>query len=329
MIVLTEFDKRKLEGRVNLSHGENENAIKWFDRALELKEDPEIYFYKAYACCYLRDYEAAREYALMSIRGGYDAYALYSKISVGNLRDVSGNVSELKKGIEKHYPSACLEMARLHIDNVSEPDMLDPYEASNYLELAYQYTPAEKRGLFAYSLSRWYRTLYNTFPYFIDFKSENSELYYLKVFNESGGTLYGPRSINVELFDAFNKNDDYSIVQSLFNRFDGDAFFIFALLLLHEEYASTGTIVITKNQGLLTATEGAIRYKHGGCYALTALCFGSDFEGSEFDDNQAIESLKCSKQNRFIVPKSLEDFYEELMSHIYCELTDGSFGFVA
>ena len=329
MLFLTEADKRKLEGRVNLSHGENETAIKWFNRSLELETDPEIYFYLAYAYCYLREYRKARDYALLAIEGGYDAYALYTKISVGNLQDVYGAIKILKKGVEKRYFSACIEMAKLHVENTVLPDMIDPYEASNYLEKAYQCAPIEKRGTVAYMISKWYRILYSKFPDYFDFKSEVSELYFLNICYEYGAPLYYPKEFNIELFDVANKNDDYGVIQMLFDKFDGDAMFIFALLLLYEEYSTTGTIVITKNQGLLTACEGALKYKHGGCYALTALCYGSDFEGSEFDSEQAIKSLECSRQNHFSVPKTLESFYEELMNHLYSSMTDGSFGFMA
>ena len=154
-------------------------------------------------------------------------------------------------------------------------------------------------------------------------------LYYLKIFNSYGGLSTYQKGLNVELFDAANKNDDYSVVQTLFDRFDGDAFFIFALLLLYEEYEKTGTIVITKNLGLLTATEGAIRFRHGGCYALTVLCFWSSYEGCDFNEEAAIDSLKQSKRNKFVVPETLIDFYNNIMSKVYREVQDGTFGYVA
>lgn len=44
MLFLNEFDKKKLVGRFNLSHGEYESAIKRLNHALKMEQDPRIYF---------------------------------------------------------------------------------------------------------------------------------------------------------------------------------------------------------------------------------------------------------------------------------------------
>lgn len=329
MIYLTEFDKKKLEGRLLLSHGFQNKAIQRFNSALDIKNDPEIYFHLAYACCDLKDYVKAQEYSLKAIELGYDAYALFSLITIGNLRDITTATNVLKKGMEKKHSSAYFEMARLHIYNVVEPDMLDPFKASECLELAYEYAPEEKKGLTAYSISKMYKALYRLFPYFSKYEKENKELYYLKIFNKYGVGINSFCGGYAELFETANKSDDYSVIQTLFDGFNGEAMFIFALMLLYEEYSATGTIILKDNLGILTANEGATKFKHGGCYALLALQYGSDFEGSEYNDKQTMLCLKKSKLNRFLIPKSFDAFFDELMDHIYCELTNGNASFSA
>lgn len=329
MLYLTEFDKKKLEGQLLLSRGFQNKAIQSFNSALDIKNDPEIYFHLAYAYCDLKDYVKAQECSLKAIELGYDAYALFSLITIGNLRDITTATNVLKKGMEKKHSSAYFEMAKLHIDNVVEPDMLDPYKASEYLELAYEYAPEEKKGQTAYSISMMYKMLYGFFPYFSKYTKENKELCYLKIFNKYGGgtaLLYG---MHTKLFDVANNSDDYSVVQTLFDGLNGEAMFIFALMLLHEEYSTTGTIVIKDNLGILVADEGATKFKHGGCYALLALQYGSDLEGSECNDKRTILCLKQSKLNQFLIPKSFDTFFDELMNHIYCGLTDGDTSFSA
>ena len=46
MIALNQFDKLKLEGFVFSSHELYEDSLKSFNKALEIKEDPQIYYQK-------------------------------------------------------------------------------------------------------------------------------------------------------------------------------------------------------------------------------------------------------------------------------------------
>ena len=277
----------------------------------------------AYAFACLREYKKAQEYSLKAIDGGYDAYDLYASITIGNLADMNNAIKVLNAGIEKHIPTACLIMARLHIDNNLEPDMCDPLKASKYLELAFQYASEEEKGIVAYKIAKLYRLLHGMFPQSMRSETDNRQYYYFNVFNNYGGAVAPVGGLNIDLFNAACINDDYSVVHTLLNSLNGDALFIFALLLLDEEYTSTGTIVVEKNQGLLTACEGAIRFNHGGCYALMALCIGSDFEASEYNPEETKRLLAKSKRNRFIVPKVFESLFKNLMSHLDDEFKDG------
>lgn len=85
MITLTQFDKLKLEGFVFSSHELYEDSLESFNKALEIKEDPQIYYQMAYCYCYLRDYKKAQEYALKAIDKGYDAYSLFAQIVVDSM----------------------------------------------------------------------------------------------------------------------------------------------------------------------------------------------------------------------------------------------------
>ncbi len=324
MIILTEYDKKMIDALIHLLHYEYEKSIDKFNDALKLKSSPLVYYNLAQAYIGLRKYNEAQKYALLAIENGYDAYALYAKITIGNLQKVNDAVKVLENGIKKQNPSACFETARLHIDNNLEPDMNDPYEASKYLDLAFHYTPVEKRGTMAYSISKMYKTIYNMYPYFIDFKDENSELHYYKIFLDYGGLLFPNEFANIEAFDIADANDDNTILDYLYENFNGDAMFIFSLMLLEEEYKTTGTIEIKDNLGLLTACEGASKFKHSGCSAICALIFGSDFcQDDELYFEQALKLLNQSKLNKNVIPVRFEKFFKELMNHIYSNVEDG------
>jgi tetratricopeptide (TPR) repeat protein len=328
MFYLSDFDKKKIEGLVYLNDSDGETAneqgvIDCFKEALNIKDDPSLYSYISLALCRMREYKEAQDYAIKAIEKGYDAYGLYSKITVGNLANVNQAVKVLKSGVEKRNPSACLEMAKLHIDNNLEPDMVDYFEASKYLDLAFEYSSVEKRGLIAYTISRWYGILNRMHPYFKSTKKEDMELYYLKIFNEYGGAFVSSEGTNIELFNVYDANDDYGIIDVLYKRFDGDAYAIFALLLLQEEYEKTGTLNLDHNKGCLTAVAGAMRTGNGACRAISSICFASDFEGAVWDPSEANKILKDARRSGIYIPKRFESFYKELISHLDEEVRTG------
>ena len=327
MFYLSEFDKKKVEGLIYLNGTDDscneKGAIECFKEALEIKEDPSLYAHISLALCRMREYCDGQEYALKAIEKGYDAYGLYSKITIGNLANVNQAVKILKEGIEKKEPSACLELAKLHIDNNLEPDMIDYFEASKYLDIAYEYTPVPKKGLIAYTISRWYRLLNNKFPHYKNPRNEDMELHYLKIFNEYGGVLVPAKGTNLELFNAADKNNDYSIVDVLYNRFDGDAYTIFALLFLQEEFDKTGTINLDHNKGLLVAVAGAMRTGNGACSVLSSLCFASDFEGVVWNPDEASKILRDARRRGVYIPKRFESLYQELIGHLDEEVRTG------
>lgn len=326
MFYLSEFDKKKVEGLVYLNHGEDEDdkrAIDCFDEAIAIKDDPAIFSHYALALCYLREYEKAQEYALKAIKGGYDAYQLYCEITVGNLQKVNQAVEVLKNGVDNHKPSACLEMARLHLINTSEPDMLDPFEASKYLELAFEYTPVSRKGLIANTISRFYRLLNRQYPYFVKFKKEDMELHYLKIFTDYGGVLSPAKGANIELFNAANRNDDYSVIDTLYNRFDGESYLIFGLLMLEEEYEKNKTIKLEHNVAFITFLVGSLKTNNGACTALMSLCFASDFEGVEPNFDEARRLLNVAKRNGVYLPERFVSFFKELMNHLDEEVREG------
>lgn len=328
MFYLSDFDKKKVEGLILLKGNDNQSsneqgAINCFKEALNIKDDPSLYAYIAFALCRLREYKEGQEYALKAIEKGFDAYGLFTNITVGNLAKVNDAVKVLMTGVEKHNASACLELARLHIDNNLEPDMVDYGEASKYLDLAFEYTPVPKRGLIAYRISHLYKNLNNKFPSLATSRGEDMELHYLKIFNDYGGVLNSVRGTNIELFNSADKNDDYSVIDILYDRFDGDAYLIFGLLFLQEEYEKTGTLKIKPNIGFLSIVAGAMRTTNGACSALAALCLASDFEGSEWDPIEANRLLREARRRGVYLPRRFESFYQELMNHLDDEVRTG------
>lgn len=236
MIELTDFDLHKLYGYIYSICDKYDESLMEFNEALKIQEDGQIFFQMAYCFAYLREYKTAQEYSLKAINAGYDAYGLYSQITIGNLADVSSAIKVLKEGVDKKYASACLAMADLHLDNNLEPDMLNPLECSRYLEMAFEYAKPSEKGTVAYVLSRKYKFLKGRFPYY----KKDKSLYYLKIFNEYGSSFSPARFMNITLFNEGVENNDHGVVGLLFDRFNADSQVIFLLMLLEKHYKETG-----------------------------------------------------------------------------------------
>lgn len=316
MIALNQFDKLKLEGFVFSSHELYEDSLESFNKALEIKEDPQIYYQMAYCYCYLRDYKKAQEYALKAIDKGYDAYSLFAQITVGNLAKVNEAVKVLNEGVEKHFSSACLALANLHIDNNLEPDMREPFEAAKYLELAYEYSKPEERIQILYSIYKQYRVLYGFYPYCATYFKEDRALKYLKEYNKYGGHPSPLSFFNVSLFNELDKKDDHEIVQLLFDRFNGDSKLIFGLLLLEEELKEKGEIHATHDSfAFLTMLEGVLKDNNGACCLMMALCFASDLNPDDDDEKIARGLLNDSKKHHVCIPERFREMVKHLLDH--------------
>ena len=149
------------------------------------------------------------------------------------------------------------------------------------------------------------------------------ELHYLKIFNEYGGVFVSSKGTNIELFNVYDANDDYGIIDVLYERFDEDAYAVFALLLLQEEYDKTGTLNLYHNKGCLTARAGAMRTGNGACKVIESLCFASDFENVVWEPIKATKLLREARRSGVYVPKRFEVFFEELINHLDEEVRTG------
>ena len=235
MIKLTEFDKLKFKGYSCAYRNSEDIAIKEFEKALEIKEDPQIYFMLAHSYWQLRNYEVAQEYAYKAIEKGYDAYKLYAEITVDNLAKMDQAMRVLMNGVEKHYASACFALAKLHIDNNLEPDMRLPFVASTYLELAYEYADEFNKPAYALDIYNAYKVLYTMYPSIKNYFKENKPLYYYKKYCKSGCSFCASKRTNMKLFNEADKYDDREVLDYLFERFDSTSQLIFGLMLYEEK----------------------------------------------------------------------------------------------
>lgn len=241
MITLNEFEKLKLQGYIYSSQERYLESLQDFEKALKIKNDGQIYFQMAYVHVYLKNYREAQKCAQKAIENGYDAYELYTQITVGNLANMDQAVDYLSKGVDNKQASACFALSHLHFDNNLIPDMRNPLKCSEYLKMAYEYADETKKGLFAYKISDSYSRLAFFYPSLKD-QFNRESLKYLKIFNDYGGSLAPTNNINTMLFNAAWINNDNTIFQSLFERFDGDSKIIFALMLLEEDYNRNGFV---------------------------------------------------------------------------------------
>lgn len=324
MIQLTDFDKYFLNGRLSLITNKDEDALNWFLKALAIKEDPEIYKFIAYIYRRERKYKKAQEYALKAINSGYDCYSLFTRISIDNLGDVNIVLEVLEEGARKHIYGAYLKLAHLCINNYADPDMVTPFKASEYLELAFEYCEPEQKGKAAFDLYNAYECLYRMHPHIKKWHEEDRYLKYLKMCNSYGNPLGHQYGIVTKIFDEGYKNNDSSVIKILFEKLDAESLFIFSLLLLEEELNNTGTLDVSNGYGIYVAKISAKKNKDSGCYSLCALHFGSDFKNAVYNPKKAKRLLKLSKEQYFAVPNCYKDFYDKLMEHLFKEITDES-----
>lgn len=316
MVQLDQFQKYKLEGFIYSVHELYQDSIDSFEKALEIKTDGQIYYQISYCYCYLKDYKKAQEYALKAINEGYDAYILFKDITVGNLAKVNDAVKVLNGGVEKGFASACLALANLHIDNNLEPDMKDPFKASKYLELAFEYAKPEEKAQVVYSVYSNYKVLFGMNPYFSKFAKEDKISKYLKEFNKLGGFPQTPSFFNVSLFDELDKRDDKEVFDLLFKRFDGDAKLIFGLLLLEDEMRDSGKVSADHDSfAFLNILEGVMKDNNGACMLLMALCFGSDLDGAEKDEKIVKSLFADARKSHVCIPSRFRDLVNGLIDH--------------
>lgn len=194
--------------------------------------------------------------------------------------------------------------------------MKDPFEASKYLELAYEYAKAEERSQVAYSVYMNYKVLIGMNPYCSKIFKEDNVLKYLREFNKFGGFPRTPEFFNVSLFEEFDKKENDEVFDLLLERFDGDAKLIFGLLLLEEEIKNNGKISANHDSfAFLNILEGVIKNNNGACMLLMALCFGSDLEGAE-DDEKIVKSLFVdARKSHVCVPTRFKGLVCELLDH--------------
>ncbi len=271
MITLNEFEKNKLAGFVYPAFGRHLEALQSFEDALMIKEDGQIYFQMALSYADLKEYKKAQECTLKAIKNDYDAYNLFAAITVGNLANIDLAVKVLLEGAEKENSSACLALANLYTVNYLNPDMEDPLEAIRYLEMAYEYAKPSKKGLCAFQVYNGYSMLLRSYP-FLENTFCTMPMKYLNIFNEYGGSFGACEHINVTLFQEASKVNDHSIVETLFNRFNGDAELLFALMLLEEEYRETGKQSnVISDLPLLLIKDAAKTSKNSAALLLNAI----------------------------------------------------------
>lgn len=316
MIRLTEFDKYKAKGFIYEANNKSKDAIKCFDKALEIQEDGQAYYMLSLCYCHLREYKTGQEYALKSIEAGYDAaYGLYDRITVGNLTKMSDAVKVLEEGVKNHSVYACFALANHHVDNNLEPDMIDPERAMRYLELAYEYAKPEEKANVALEVYQRYKSIYKKSSFFIESLKENPMLKYLKILDKYDGTAKTLSHFNNVLFDLADENDDYSVIQSLFDRYDDEAKLIFGLLLLEEEYEKFGTIVVDPTSIPFNSFYRGTKANNGACYMMMALTYSSDFIGARDNKKFATRLMNLSKKYGVYLPKRFKPFVNELFTH--------------
>ncbi len=257
MIKLTDFDKMKLSGFIYADAERYLESQLSFKDALKIKDDGQIYYQMALNHCYLREYKEAQACALKAIELGYDdSYELYSRITVGNLADMDSAIRVLRDGAEKKKASACFALAWLHYDNNLCPDLKDHNSCIECLELAYKYAEPNKKGIFAFKISRLYGSLLRLYP-FLKEQYGNKPAEYISIFNEYGGAFASAKHINIVMFDSLSNNEDHAMVDMLFERFDNDAKLLFAFMLLEEEYKDNGQSNVIKGLPYLLIKEAS------------------------------------------------------------------------
>ena len=228
MFNLTEFDLHKLYGFIYSGNEKYEDAINEFLKALEVKEDAQIYYKLADCYRHIREYEAAQKYAAKAVNNGYDAYLLYKSITWGNLRNYGMAKMVIEEGTKKHFSSACLAYT----------EYVEDYDKPKYIDMAFECASDQDKYLVAFTASNMYRELHNKYPGLIEDKSE----YYLKKYNEYS-EMNNMLFIKTRfLIEQYERHPDFDVMKVLFQRFDSDieARLILLFILLEKHYKETG-----------------------------------------------------------------------------------------
>ena len=302
MIELNNFELNKLYGYIYALCNCDEKALEYFEAALKEKEDGQTYYQMAYSYTYLKDYINAQRCALKAIELGYDAYELYIKITWGNLRDYGAGKKVLLDGYKKRSSSACILLS----------DDAEFFEVGDMLEKAYEYARPNEKGNIAYIISKKFKRLEKEYP---DFYKKDRASYYLKIFNDYGGSLSSAPHLNILLFNEAIEKNDRDIIQILFDRFDSDAKIIFLFMLLEMEYKKKSNLYFEKD----TPCYALISYlaKNENNQITKLLKSYMDFESS----NEMQEVINMNRASNLIIPEYykkpfdmfLDDFFDLML----------------
>ena len=312
MVKLNDFYKNKVIGKVYLLQEDSTNALLYLNRALQIKEDPEVLEKIGMAYYYDREYKMAQEYFLKAIDCGDDCYALFKKVTVDNLRDMDKAVSVLKDGVTKHSAYACILLGDLHIENIINPDMVNYDEAERYLNLAYEYVQPDRKAEIAFILAQRCARLLRLTK---NEKFASQKYFYLKECYKYNSSVQQDREILNYLFEAADACNDESVFEILSSELDGSAMLLFALLLLEEEYEQDKNISIQKSMGMFIAKQGANQH-NGGCAVLAALCYGSDFKDSEYKPEFVKHYIEVSQKNPWRILERFRPMVRDLLTHL-------------
>ena len=316
MIKLTKKEINKIKGFAHYYTESYEQAITYLEK---IENDAHVYEAIAYSYMYLRDYQAAQEYALKAIELGREsAYVIYTRVTTDNLQrhDLAFNV--LKKGVEKHSAQACLSLANMGLDyNGPQKRSMFAEERMELLEKAWKYSKVNQKGIIALNIALSYKGMIR--PTSLDNDVVNTECeiragQYFRLANELDCARVGIYS--EYMFVCFSENTPRKernlILDSLLEHFDYHSALYFGLLLIQngpKKIATTSEAWKLFGYGMSKGDNA--------CALLFGLTCGSHMPGSLFDvaKTQDLFNIIYRDKRLINVPKTLKETYLSLIEN--------------
>ena len=87
--------------------------------------------------------------------------------------------------------------------------------------------------------------------------------------------------------------------------------FILGLFSLEDEYKTTEKITASHESiAFLNFSEGALRFRHGGCSMMMSFCYSEGIDGAEKNEQLRMNLLKNAKIDKVIVPERFKYLIE-------------------
>lgn len=225
---LNDFVLHKLYGLIYADNKMPEEAAKEYEKALEFKKDGHTSYLLSWHYWENREYEKAREYALLAIENGYDlAYDLYKKVMWGYFRNYGETKKVLEEGMNKNISIAFI--CRYYLEQESGGG----YNV-DFLLSALECDSGIKKGEIALRIAQHYHFLIlNEDPFFYSEDKQKTKYYYDLAYQYG---FYIKSNDNFLMFENFRIFDDYPIYEKLLENFDKESRFIFLFALMEKQW---------------------------------------------------------------------------------------------